>query len=77
MGLVVTAKHSGVIIAPIAVVLLALRTWRVPGRRLPRFALLVTVCVVASVSAMLTTIWWLYGFRYTAFAHLDCNQVSL
>lgn len=77
VGLVVTAKHSGVIIAPIAVVLLALRTWRVPGRRLPRFALLVTVCVVASVSAMLTTIWWLYGFRYTAFAHLDCNQVSL
>lgn len=74
VGLVMVAKHSGVIIAPIAVLLLLVRTWNVPRHLLPGYALRVIATIVVSVATMMVVIWGVYGFRYSAFAHLECNQ---
>jgi hypothetical protein len=49
------AKHSGVIIAPIAALLLLLRTWRVRARVLPRYLLRIAGTVVLSVLTALLT----------------------
>ena len=55
VGLVMVAKHSGVIIAPIAALLLLLRTWRVRARVLPRYLLRIAGTVVLSVLTALLT----------------------
>jgi hypothetical protein len=74
VGLVIVAKHSGVIIAPIAVLLLLIRTWSVGRQMMPGYALRVGVAVIVSVATMMGTIWGMYGFRYSAFRHLECHQ---
>lgn len=74
VGLVMVAKHSGVIIAPIAVLLLLIRTGTVRGSLLPAYMLRVVFTVVISVATMMVCIWGVYRFRYTAFTHLECNQ---
>jgi hypothetical protein len=74
VGLVVVAKHSGVIIAPIAILLLLIRAWHVPPRLLAAFSLRIAWAVALSVACMMATLWAFYRFRYAAFSHLDCNQ---
>ncbi len=74
VGLVMVAKHSGVIIAPIAVLLLLIHTCAVQRHLLPGYALRVAATVLLSVATMMATIWGMYGFRYGAFQHLECHQ---
>ena len=74
VGLVIVAKHSGVIIAPIAVLLLVLHACRIPWSLLPRYCLRIVATVLLSVAVMMATVWSFYRYRYGAFAYLDCHQ---
>jgi hypothetical protein len=74
VGGVLVAKHSGVIIAPVAAALLALRLAAPPRAPAGRYAARLCAGVGVAVLAAYAALWAVYRFRYGAFAHGECLQ---
>ena len=75
VGGMAAAKHSAVIVAPIALILLGSYAAAVPARALPRFMTRCVLLLPVSVAISIAVLWACYGFRYSAFAPgQECEQ---
>mmetsp|Transcript_21709 Transcript_21709/g.71814 ORF Transcript_21709/g.71814 Transcript_21709/m.71814 type:complete len:719 (-) Transcript_21709:63-2219(-) len=74
VGSVIVAKHSGVIMAPIALLLLLLKLPALCSRKILSRLLLLLLAVAVAVACSFLAVWGCYGFRFSAFNHLECRQ---